>query len=596
VVTRSYNGFGEMESETQYGGRTFTFTHDATGAVTKVTFPSGGPVMEVEYVYDAVGRVQEVKRNLSADVEGVGTPALTTGATFGYAGHREVERVQAPYDLTRTQTWTAWREPSVLKYEVTSTGALLTGLQSWWDDDGRMVVRERLHDADGTQWGEVFRYDEMGRLVTMWRNVANPSAYTSVDPVDGQDTFDDKVEYVLGPVYERDRVKVTPNGGTTTTTEYTDNAFYQYTDVGGTAWTWDGNGQLTDKGDWAFEWTVLGQLAKATPDTGTAREYLYDAFGRRVETKAGSAVSQYVYVGWHMVGEHDGTAWLWQEVPLPGEGMLEQVALDTNDIDGDQDTSEYRGYAVHEDFQDTVWGLSDTSGGMVERYRYREPYGDNYGEDGQGNGVGEFASAVYQVKRLHGGVVDQSTELYDYRNRWMEAATGSWSVRDPFGSVESSNLYQYVLVNPLSNADVFGLWTNVHNRTDQRITVCNHLGGFRGDCRQVPPHSVFESPRIQWVDFVVVCCPRGCGTFRANFWQRAGFKDVTCQCDREGNPTCSGATRMLECSGNLKGYGGTWDRKSICLVCRNDFCRDEDLCKMCCPIACFWLYIHPVRY
>jgi len=36
-------------------------------------------------------------------------------------------------------------------------------------------------------------------------------------------------------------------------------------------------------------------------------------------------VSPDVYVGWHMVGEHDGTAWLWQEVPLPGEGMLEHA-------------------------------------------------------------------------------------------------------------------------------------------------------------------------------------------------------------------------------------------------------------------------------
>jgi len=476
AVTRAYNGFGEMDSETQYGSRTFTFTHDAMGAVKKVSFPSGGPVMEVEYVYDAAGRVDEVKRKLSADVEGVGTPTLTSCATLEYAGHREIERVQSPYDLTRTQTWSTWREPVILKYEETSTSTLLTGLHCYWDDDGRMVVRERMHDDGGTKWGEVFRYDEMDRLVTMWRNVAGPASFTSTDPADATDTFDDKMEYVLGKVYERDKTKVTPDSGSTTTTEYTNNDFYQYTDVGGTAWTWDDNGQLTDNGGWAFSWTALGQLAEADPDTGTTREYLYDAFGRRVETTVGSAVSKYIYVGWHMVGEHDGTAWLWHEVPLPGEGMLEHVALDTNDLDGDQDTDEYRGYAVHEDYQDTVWGLSDTDGDLVERYRYREPYGDNYAEDGSDARVGDYASDAYEAKRLHGGVVSEALEVYDFRSRWLDPEVGGWRSRDPQGVSDSPNLYQAFWSRPLSVTDQSG----------SKIIPCpGAIGGEigKGSCR-----------------------------------------------------------------------------------------------------------------
>ena len=42
--------------------------------------------------------------------------------------------------------------------------------------------------------------------------------------------------------------------------------------------------------------------------------------------------------------------------------MLEHIALDTEDIDGDTNTTEYRQYAVHEDFQSTVWALSDVAG------------------------------------------------------------------------------------------------------------------------------------------------------------------------------------------------------------------------------------------
>ena len=61
--------------------------------------------------------------------------------------------------------------------------------------------------------------------------------------------------------------------------------------------------------------------------------------------------------------------------------MLEHIALDTNDLDSDTDTTEYRPYAVHEDFQSTVWGLSDTDGDILERYNYTDPYGVSDSED-----------------------------------------------------------------------------------------------------------------------------------------------------------------------------------------------------------------------
>ncbi|RMH02905.1 MAG: hypothetical protein D6702_07495 [Planctomycetota bacterium] len=63
-----------------------------------------------------------------------------------------------------------------------------------------------------------------------------------------------------------------------------------------------------------------------------------------MKTTAGSQVSRYLYHGWHMIREYDATAgdWLWQEIPMNrGEGMLEHIARDTNDLDGDTNTSEW---------------------------------------------------------------------------------------------------------------------------------------------------------------------------------------------------------------------------------------------------------------
>lgn len=140
-----------------------------------------------------------------------------------------------------------------------------------------------------------------------------------------------------------------------------------------------------------------------------------------------------------------------------GERMLEHIALDTNDLDSDTDTTEYRPYAVHEDFQSTVWGLSDTDGDILERYNYTDPYGVSDSEDAAASALGDFATEVYHRKRLHGGFIEKASELYDFRNRWLDPEAGGWLSRDPLGFVDSWNQYQAFRADPLTRTDRFGL-------------------------------------------------------------------------------------------------------------------------------------------
>ncbi|MGB0684697.1 MAG: DUF6531 domain-containing protein, partial [Planctomycetota bacterium] len=342
TVTRGYDGFGRMDTETQHGSRTISYAHDEGGAVKEITFPSGGPIVGVKYTIDDLGRVTSADRKLSTDVEGISTSAWEETATFEYEGYREIERVQTKYDLKRTQAWSTFRRPTALRYEEDSTDTLLTGMTNTWNDDGYITVRERVHDHDGTYaWGEVYRYDEMGRLLGMWTNVRNPGSYSSTDPTAN---YDDKVDWNLGEVYERTSVVTTPEGGSAVTVSYTSNDGYQYTSVGGTSQTYNDNGQVTADGSDTYSWTALGQLEEADPASASKRTYSYDAFGRRVKTVVTSgATTEFIYHGWHMIGEyHVGDSeWLWQEVPMNhGEGMLEHIARDDNDLDSDTDTDE----------------------------------------------------------------------------------------------------------------------------------------------------------------------------------------------------------------------------------------------------------------
>jgi len=536
-VTRAYNGYGELESETQYGSRTIEYDYDVAGNLEEITYPSGGPIIGVQFTRDDNGRVDTVKRKLSTDVEGTTMSAWEVTAEFEYAGHREYERAQANYDLTRKQIYTSFREPDELTYKETSSGDLLTGLDSDWDDAGRMVARERIHDAAGaTEMGEAFRYDDMGRLTSIWRDLEDPHSFTSTDPTAATANFLDEVVYDIGKVYERDGVTVTPEAGTPIETIAVDfnGDPYQTSSYDGTTMAWDKNGQLTDVGTGTdYTWTGLGQLAKVEITGQTDRDYTYDAFGRRVSTEVGSQVNEFLYNGWHMIGEYDFTAseWLWQEIPLDrGEEMLEHIALDTEDLDSDSDTDEYRPYAVHEDFQSTVWGLSDTDGDLLERYDYSDPYGVSSSRDLGGNGLGDYATDVFHRKRLHGGFVEELSELYDFRNRWLDPATAGWMSRDPLDWKHLGLRYEAFLASSLQMVDYFGLHSSPPPCRDGYFPDegegCPQADLRDSICADTQTRGALEGQGGFWADWYKAMCST----------KRDGTPVVQIQCDCKGCP------------------------------------------------------------
>jgi RHS repeat-associated protein len=77
-------------------------------------------------------------------------------------------------------------------------------------------------------------------------------------------------------------------------------------------------------------------------------------------------------------------------------------------------------------------------------------------EDSSASSIGTYASEVFNRKRLHGGFVEEVTELYDFRHRWMFPEIGGWLSRDPAREVVS-NGYQFVINSPLDRRDPFGL-------------------------------------------------------------------------------------------------------------------------------------------
>lgn len=175
-------------------------------------------------------------------------------------------------------------------------------------------------------------------------------------------------------------------------------------------------------------------------------------------TTVGSQVNEYIYHGQHMIGEYDDNAgdWLWQEIPLDwGDKMLEHFAVDSNDVDGDENTTEFRQYAIHEDFQSTAWGLSETDGQLFERFDYSDPYGVSTTRDSGGSFLGDYVSDVFHRKRLHAGVVDSISGQIEYRDGWYSPRVASWLSRVNY-RLFVVNPFQFAGNDPLTNMNSGG--------------------------------------------------------------------------------------------------------------------------------------------
>lgn len=119
--------------------------------------------------------------------------------------------------------------------------------------------------------------------------------------------------------------------------------------------------------------------------------------------------------------------------------------------------------------------LADTSGTVVERYRYL-PYGTPTVLDANWTNDADGASDVGWSHLHQGGRLDATTALYHFRHRDYSHAAGRWAQQDPLGYVDGLGLYEHVTSNPGNLRDPSGLvvyrcqpWQNL--RTMSKVTL-----------------------------------------------------------------------------------------------------------------------------
>jgi RHS repeat-associated protein len=178
-------------------------------------------------------------------------------------------------------------------------------------------------------------------------------------------------------------------------------------------------------------------------------EFTYDAFNRRISksltTATDDIITHFIYDGANVLldfVDNDG--------PGPNAPQLAQRYLHGPAIDQilAQDDGAGNVLWMLADHLGTVRDLVDSTGAVVNHLKY----------DSYGNVIAETNVAVESRYLFTGREFDDEIDLYYYRARYYDAATGRFVGEDPIGFLSGqSNFYGYVANTPARLRDPFGL-------------------------------------------------------------------------------------------------------------------------------------------
>ncbi len=268
---------------------------------------------------------------------------------------------------------------------------------------------------------------------------------------------------------------------TNSTTSYTTNNVNAYSNVGGTAFTYDPDGNMTRglaRNDGSLNgslvpmnltWDAHNRLKTAAPVTAAAGRlrgsYTYDAQGRRIHRlvevfQGGTWVLQsqvrYSYDGWNMnyevtvdaASQTTARRLTWGKDlsgSLQGAGGVGGLLMSETTTDGGTTwTPAYHLYDGNGNMSTVV----DGGGAVLAAYTY-DPYGRVAASSG--------SQAGSNVWRFSTKPVDTETGWSYYGYRYYSADLGRWTAKDPIGEKGGLLLFGFTKNNPVNDADRLGL-------------------------------------------------------------------------------------------------------------------------------------------
>ena len=440
-----YDQNGNPIQLTYPNGRKVNRQYDGQDRVSLIEEESGDDITAFSYLgpsrllNQVYNQTNDITTALSYDGSGRVIRSNATGATFSldlnYAYNRNSDRLYEKFSNTDADVFTA---DSVSRLTSASYGVPSAGLSGITNNQLTNpavagFAKQDQWTLDGAQNWRAVTTETPGSLAPEPVPVV-PLATTSIGQI--------KVPAVL---YVDE-----PMGTETTTIKtYTPNSVNAYSDVNGTNYSYDKNGNLIDDGTNLYTYDAYNRLIKVAKKTNPSQAayYSYDATGRRVHRIVQGLNSineerRYVYNGWNVVEERDqNNAMVAQYVDGIGADQHYQMKVNSGAV-----------YYYHQNPLGNVEAMTDGTGTSAVVYDY-----DAYGQSSVVTGTS------INPYRYNGQRYDPETGLLYYRNRHYDPVTGRFLQRDPQGmwddSYNDGNGYTYVGNNPTGLIDYLGLST-----------------------------------------------------------------------------------------------------------------------------------------
>jgi len=137
-------------------------------------------------------------------------------------------------------------------------------------------------------------------------------------------------------------------------------------------------------------------------------------------------------------------------------------------------------YYLHYDQVGSLRAISDTNHNIIKEIVY-----DTYGN------ILKETNPIFKVPfGFAGGLYDSDTKLIRFGYRDYDSFTGKWTAKDPIGfGGGDSNLYGYVLGNPVGLVDPMGLF--FYNNTDVPVKIRPEDPKPGQPTITIPPHEIY---------------------------------------------------------------------------------------------------------
>ena len=490
-------GAGRLASETSPLAAV-SYTYDELGRVK--TLSVDGTNNTVTYAYDALGRVQSVSNELGR-INGAGQLQVA----FGYAYVNSTPRLQSityPTALAASYQYfgnTGDNRLQEIRYAAAGGGAMISQHDYTYDAAGRITTWSQARSGRANPWQWSFGYDgadqltsatlqdtgtgtvqeqdgynyDLGgnRTLAQSGSVASAVSYTSLNEIQSirnggggslwlEGTLSKPVTgaTVNGVAASVDasknfRALVPVEAGTNTiaiqatdaANSQTTSKSYQVIVPSALQRTplYDLNGDMTSDGlSRTYSWDAAGRLASISYAGSTLHsDFTYDGVGRmiKLEEKDGTIVNttrQFVWVGHEIAEERNASNQVVRRFFPQGEQLTSGPAAGTL-------------LYYTRDHLGTVREAVDSSGTIRARYDY-----DSYGQRSANLITSNALEATFGYT---GHYFHTQSALHLAPFRAYDAQLGIWLSRDPFEEKGGINLYSYVLGNPISFTDPFGL-------------------------------------------------------------------------------------------------------------------------------------------